>query len=286
MKVMKFSVLSTLVAAGLMLGACGGTGSNGELEKLKAENAKLQDDLKNRDSQVDEMMADFNSIEDNLLQVQQKEKAIAAGDVQNSAETGGDAKARIEAEIQSINELMTKNKEQIASLQKKIKNSNMKIGQFEKTIERLNLLIQEKDAEISALNEKLVALNYQVEGLNRSVDSLRTDGDAKSATIVSKDDELNKVYYAMGTKKELIANGVLSKDGVFSGGKGKTLNFSSNYFTQGDARTLSSINIGGKKVKLLSSHPTSSYNLTGEKLEIKDAAAFWRASKYCVIEVK
>ena len=283
MKVMKLSVLSTLVATGLMLGACGGTGSDAELEKLKAENAKLQEELSGQSGQIDGMMADFNSIEDNLLEIQKKEKAIAAG--QPSAETSGDAKARIEAEIQSINELMDKNKQQIASLQKKLKSSNLKLGEFEKTIERLNLMIQEKDAEINALNEKLVALNYQVEGLNRSVDSLRTDSETKTAAIAGKDDELNKVYYAMGTKKELIANGVLSKDGVFSGGKGKTLNYSSNYFTQGDARSLSSINIGGKKTKLLSSHPTSSYTLSGEKLEIKDAAAFWKASKYCVIEV-
>ncbi len=285
MKSIKTTVGLCMLAASLVLSGCGATGSsNEELEKLKAENARLAEELGGRDQQFSDIMQDFNDIEGNLLSIQQKEKAIAASNPE-SAETSGDAKARIEAEIQSINDLMAANKQQIASLQKKLKNSNIKVAEFEKSIERLNLMIAEKDAEIESLNQKLIAMNFQVEGLNRSVDSLNTDIGTKNASLASKDDELSKVYYTMGTKKELAKNGVISADGSFSGSRAKTLNFGSNYFTQGDSRTLNSIKIGAKKVKLLSSHPTSSYTLSGDQLSIKDAAAFWRASKYCVIEV-
>lgn len=285
MKTMKTTVGLCMIAASLILSGCGATGSsNEELEKLKAENARLTEELGGRDEQFSDIMSDFNDIENNLLAIQKKEKAITESNPQ-SAETSGNAKARIEAEIQSINELMQANKDQIASLQKKLKNSNIKVAEFEKSIERLNLMIAEKDAEIESLNQKLIALNYQVEGLNRSVDSLNTNINEKNVSLASKDDELSKVYYTMGTKKELVKNGVISADGSFSGAKAKTLNFGSNYFTQGDSRTLNTIKIGAKKVKLLSAHPTSSYDISGDQLNIKDASAFWKASKYCVIEI-
>ena len=256
------------------------------MEKLKTENETLKKDLSGRDESVNEFMRSFNEIEENLLSIQQKERTLNSGNVENSAELGGDAKARIETEIQSINELMEKNKNQISELQKKLKKSNFKIDEFEKTIARLEQSISEKDAEIVALNEKLVALNYQVEGLNHSVDSLNSDSKAKADQIVAKDDAMSEVYYAVGTKKELASNGVLTKEGAFSGGgSGKKLDFNSNYFTKIDSRKTSEISINAKKAKLLSSHPAASYELTGAKLVIKDAAAFWKASKYCVIEV-
>lgn len=274
-----------LLSAGMFLASCGG-GNNEEMEKLKAENEVLKKDLTERDESVNDFMKSFNEIEENLLAVQQKERALNSGEVKNSAELGGDAKTRIEAEIQSINELMEKNKTQLSDLQKKLKKSNFKIGEFEKTIERLNQSIEEKNAEITALNEKLIALNYQVEGLNRNLDSLNTDTRMKSEQLTEKDNQLSEVYYAVGTKKELVSNGVLSNAGTFSGPKGgKKLDFNSNYFTKIDSRQTSEISINAKKAKLLSSHPAASYELTGTKLVIKDAASFWKASKYCVIEV-
>jgi len=273
-----------LLSAGMFLASCGG--NNEEMEKLKAENEVLKKDLTERDESVNDFMKSFNEIEENLLAVQQKERALNSGEVKNSAELGGDAKTRIEAEIQSINELMEKNKTQLSDLQKKLKKSNFKIGEFEKTIERLNQSIEEKNAEITALNEKLIALNYQVEGLNRNLDSLNTDTKVKTEQLTEKDNQLNEVYYAVGTKKELVSNGVLSNAGTFSGPKGgKKLDFNSNYFTKIDSRQTSEISINAKKSKLLSSHPAASYELTGAKLVIKDAASFWKASKYCVIEV-
>jgi len=286
MKIMsKQLTAAVFISAALFLGACGG-GGNEELEKIKTENEQLKKDLSERDESVNEFMRSFNEIEENLLSIQQKEKSLTSQNVENGAELGGDAKTRIEAEIQSINELMEKNKNDLVDLQKKLKKSNFKIAEFEKTIERLNASIAEKDAEIMALNEKLIALNYQVEGLNRSVDSLSSESRSKSETIVAKDDQLNEVFYAVGTKKELTDNGVLSKSGSFSGaGTGKKLDFNSNYFTKIDSRKTTEISINGKKAKLLSSHPSASYELTGAKLVIKDAGAFWKASKYCVVEV-
>jgi uncharacterized coiled-coil protein SlyX len=267
------------------LGSCG-SGNDEALNKLKSENELLKKDLSERDETVNEFMRTFNEIENNLLTIQKKERNLNARNLENSAELGGDAKTRIELEIQSINELMEKNKTQISELEKKLKKSNLKITEFEKTIQRLNQSIAEKDAEIEALNEKLIALNYQVEGLKETVQNLTAESEAKSQTISEKENQLNEAYYAVGTKKELIANGVLTKSGGFSGGgTGKKLDFNSKYFSKIDVRKTKEITIGATKAKMLSSHPVQSFELTGNKLIIKDAETFWKASKYCVIEV-
>jgi chromosome segregation ATPase len=280
-----FAVL--FLSTSLILASCSGKqgGGDSELEKLKTENEQLKKEIEGRDQTVDEFMKSFNDIENDLISIQGKEKSLTENKIQNSAEINGDTKARIEAEIQSINEMMEANKKKISDLKSRIKKSNLKIKEFEKTIERLSANLAEKDAEIASLNEKLIALNYQVEDLSKKVETLETDNQAKDQMITQKTDELNIAYYAVGTKKELIANGVLSKDGSFSGGKKMNVNYDAGYFTKIDVRQKTEINVGGKKAKLLSSHPTSSYELTGDKLTIKDAGAFWKASKYCVVEV-
>lgn len=278
------SAAAVLLSAVFFVASCG-SGGNEEMENLKKQNAELQKSLDEKEESVNDFMRSFNEIEENLLAIQQKERSLNSGDVRNSAELQGNAKTRIENEIQSINELMEKNKSQLADLQKKLKKSNLNISEFEKTIARLNESIASKDAEIVALNERLIALNYQVEGLNRNLDSLGTDTRMKSEQLTQKDNELNEVYYAVGTNKELVKNGVLTKEGTFSGGKGKKLDFNSNYFTKIDARQTSEISISAKKARLLSSHPSASYDLNGSRLVIKDASSFWKASKYCVIEV-
>src|SRR5690606_35553839 len=114
MKTMKNFALGITFLSALLVGGCGAldNGAKEELEKMKLENARLAEELGGRDQQFSDIMSDFNEIENNLLTIQNKEKSIAASNPEN-AETQGDAKARIEAEIQSINDLMDANKKQI-----------------------------------------------------------------------------------------------------------------------------------------------------------------------------
>jgi len=104
--------------------------------------------------------------------------------------------------------------------------------------------------------------------------------------------EMNKSYYSYGSTDELMANGVIVKEGGFIGiGKKATLkdNFNEEYFTEIDRTVTSSIDVTGKKIKFITDHPSSSYEIvsTGEqhKINIKDPQSFWKVSKYLVIVV-
>lgn len=279
MRQIAIGVPAALLAASLFTVGCGDQ-KNQEAELLRAENQSLKQELVQKDESVSDFMQSFNEIEENLLTIQNKERKITSGEIK-----GGDVKQRIKSEIDDINKLLVENKELVASLQKKIKNSNGKMANFEKTIARLNESIVAKDAEIASLNDQLVAYNYRVEALTRSSDSLRTDIVAKASVIEQKDNELNQVYYVVGTKRELIRAGILDRKGEFSGRTGLKVNYTTSAFQPADARQLSEISLSGKKPKVLTGHPTNSFEVTNHKLVIKDADDFWKANNYLVVQV-
>ncbi len=105
--------------------------------------------------------------------------------------------------------------------------------------------------------------------------------------------EINTVYYAIGTMKELKSNGIITKEGGFIG-IGRTANvkqdFNVSYFTEANLTQLKAIPLNAKFAKLLTSHPSDSYKISGNKkvdsLYINNASSFWSESKYLVIIVK
>jgi len=105
---------------------------------------------------------------------------------------------------------------------------------------------------------------------------------------------MNKAWYAFGTSKELITQGVLTKEGGFIGiGKAAKLkdDFNKSYFTQLDITETNSIPLASKKAKLITTHSSNSYKLEGlkgkiEKLNITNPEEFWATSKYLVIVVE
>jgi hypothetical protein len=66
--------------------------------------------------------------------------------------------------------------------------------------------------------------------------------------------------------------------------------FNREYFTKVNIEQFTTINIGAKKAKILTNHPTSSYKLVGDKpvdrLDIKNPDDFWSVSKYLVIVIE
>jgi hypothetical protein len=103
--------------------------------------------------------------------------------------------------------------------------------------------------------------------------------------------DMNRVFYAYGTSEELEAAGVIVKEGGFIGiGKKPTLkgDFNDEYFTELDLTKAKSIDIdGGKKMKIITDHPHSSFEVetTGNthKVKISDPKNFWKVSKYLVV---
>ncbi len=256
---------------------------NPEADSLKTVAGELTSQLNEKQAALEEFIASFNEIQDNLNAIKEKEKIVI------NATEKGDVKKKedqIKEDIQSIYDLMSKNKNRINSLSKKLKDSNLKIEGLEQSIVNLQNTLNQKDMEISDLKTR-------IEGLNIELSNLNTNYKVVEAESAEKTEIINTAYYAIGTSKELIEKKVITKEGGFIGiGKSTKMqnDFNKDYFTKINAEETNSINIGAKKAKLLSTHPSSSYKLVGEKpvqkIEITNSKEFWSVSKYLVIVIE
>lgn len=263
-----------------------------EIDRLQAQNDSLRSAVTTGGIKLDDYFAAFNSIQENLNMIKEKEQIISLKT--GNGEVDKASADQINEDITSIYELMLKNKQTIKDLNTKLQQNGLKNKEMAKTIQLLTDQITSKDKEVSDLKTKLERLNIDLANVEKKAAEL--DSTLKEAQNVNEeltevnnaqDAALNTVYYVVGTKKELISHNVVNKDGLFKGLKiGDS--FDKNYFTQVDLRNINSINIGKKNVKLLSTHPNSSFKLVErgkivEKLEITDPAAFWERSKFLVI---
>ena len=251
--------------------------------KLQKENAELEAQLQERQAAVDSFVFAFNEIQENLNTIKEKEKIVASASEGNAKKM----EDQIIEDIQTIYELMEKNRQKVNSLSGKLKKANVKIEELERMIANLNAQLQAKDAEIAELKAKLERMDIEI-------NELMLASAVKDAQMEEQTNKMNTAYYAYGTSKELKRQGVITKEGGFIGiGKSQAMmkDFNKNYFTKIDITQTTSIPLAAKSAKLLTSHPSGSYKFEGpegkvEKLIITDANEFWSASKYLVVVIE
>ena len=282
-KIKHFAFFVIIILTNFLVSNCSKGSDDSEnsiKDSIENVSSNLNGKLNEKDAAIQELVSSFNEIQENLNAIKEKEKIIS------KVTSDGDVKSKedqIKEDIQSIYDLMAKNKDRIGSLSKKLKNSKLQIDGLEKMIENMQATLSLKDSEIEELKTK-------IEGLNVELSSLTTNYKAVENESNQKTEIINTAFYAIGTSKELKENNVITKEGGIIG-LGKTTKLSSDfnkeYFTKINIEKTTSINLGAKKIKILTTHPSNSYKLIGEKpiekLEITNTKEFWSASKYLVI---
>ncbi|MCO6500648.1 MAG: hypothetical protein J5I47_09755 [Vicingus serpentipes] len=257
-----------------------------KIAQLEKEKLEANSNLEGKEELIVDFINSMNEIEANLSSIKEKENVVTTRFDEGNVEMDDNMKDQIINDINLINDLLQDNKNKMAALNKKLKSSNVKIAQLEKMIEGLAKRIQEKDAEIASLQNQLAAANQQLKVLFEEYNN-------RLEELGDKEDKLNTAFYCYGSSKELIENGIITKQGGFIGiGKTEKLSadFNKEYFTQVDISTVTEIPLMSEKVKVVTNHPTSSYKIEGgekeaKKLVILKSEDFWGASKYLVVVV-
>jgi len=235
----------------------------------------------------------FDQIEKNLQAIKEKEKIITLNAADR--EFSKDRKQQITEDINYINTLLDQNKKKIASLNEQLKKSGGTIKGLQNKIAELETAMKQSEIEIADLKTALTEKNFKIEQLNSTVNTMQVAIAEKDQTISTQTAEINKAFVTAGTFKSLKAKGLVSKEGGFLGlGKNKSLkdSFPDSLFSQIDITVTKTIPVNSKSAKLLTEHPSGSYEMIHEDkdkiayIEIKDPNAFWKISKYAVVEIK
>ena len=279
----KLNLLLLLLATTLFF-SCNNDELENRIADLQQDSLSAVSELNGKEEEILTYISSLNEIQENLVEINEREKLMTTR-FDKGNEITPNMKEQILEDINLINGLLQENKDKIAALSSRLKKSNLKIAELEKMIEMLATQVQEKDAQIADLQTKLAQANEQIKVLFEEY-NLRLE------ELGEQEDLLNTAYYCFGTSKELLANGVITKEGGFIGiGKTQKLadEFNKKYFTQVDITITNEIALAATKAKVVTNHPSSSYEIKGEKtadrIIIKDPEAFWSASKYLVVIV-
>ncbi|MEO0470002.1 MAG: hypothetical protein AAF206_10315 [Bacteroidota bacterium] len=281
-------------------------GCNGKkISQLEEHNQNLTARTELQDSLLNDFLNAFNEFQDNLDLIKEKESLITMGT--GDPEMQKEAKDQILADIQTINELLDQNRGLITELEGKLEGSEGRVRELSRTVKRLRKQLGERDKEVIALKQDLVARNFEVEQLNLTLDTLqRYSADLslqnqqqaarislneeeivrQSQVIETQSTQLNKAFYIAGTAKQLRKMNVLSKSALLKPTLNADLNES--VFTEIDIQSFKRVPVRGKKAKIITKHPSSSYAMNEvrgkvQNIEIKNPESFWQTSRYLVV---
>ena len=276
------------VACTLGLCACNSTG--GQQDAIQQERDSLQRIINEKDMELDDIMGTFNEVQEGIRRINEAEGRVTIAD--GSPESASTREV-IHENMEFIQQAMQQNREMIAQLQEKLKNSSIKGAKMQQTIESLQAQIDAQAARIQELEASLAEKDALIEaqgdaiaGLSNNVASLTEENKAKAEKMQQQDKELNTAWFVFGTKSELKEQKILDKGDVLKSG-----DFNKDYFTKIDIRYDKDLKFYSKSAQLLSTHPAGSYKLAKNKdgeyeLHITNPQKFWSVSKYLVVQVK
>ena len=280
--------LLVLAACALTLGACDMTG--GKQDAMQQERDSLQRIINEKDTELDDILSTFNAVQEGIRSINEAEGRVT---IAEAGPESASSKEIIRENMEFIQQALQQNRDMIAQLQEKLKNSSIRNTKMQKTIENLQAQIEAQTARIQELEATLaekealiVSQGEAIAGLSNDVASLTEENKAKAEKMQQQDKELNSAWFVFGTKSELKEQKILDKGDVLKSG-----DFNKDYFTKIDIRYDKDIKFYSKSAQLLSTHPAGTYQLVKDKqgqyeLHITDPQKFWSVSKYLVVQVK
>lgn len=280
----KLFYFALVLPMAMLVIACGDkTKSNPEADSLRNALSAQMAEMGDMDLFLDAVNASMDSVID-----------LDGTVLRTVGETTMSRKDQIKQNIAAYKDILERQRERLAELEKRLSESDSKNGKLMKTITALKKQIEEKDQAIATLTEELEQRNYDisvlqenVSKLNTQVTSLEEESKVKDETIEAQTNLLNEAYVCIGTTKSLKELGVM-KGGFLKKAKLNMSEVNPSAFTKIDIRNTTSFNIPGKKPEILTQAPAGSYTIKANgdgtsTLTVTDPAKFWSMTNYLVV---
>ena len=256
-----------------------------KFEKQISDLSKTRDSLQTIVKEREDLLAAneliIKEIQATLDTIAGKEQ-ILSDNVENAQ-----IKDKILSEINKLQGKIDQYKKQYQSNLGRISGMKSEISQLKRTVVDLNNEITNKNTEIQNLKTENGQLKDKTIKQAQSLDSMAKVVKQRESVIQDKEAEMRIAYYVIGTKKDLVAKGILNKNGKQLNGKPD-----SKLFTQIDYSKNTSFPIQAKQAILITPHNKDSYEFFSasatktDSFHIVKPKDFWSASKYLVIVVK
>ena len=274
---MKKVTLLSLVIVAMLFAAC----SNQKTDASQGENDSTAVVEKLEQEEVDNMVEIINAMSAAMDSIQIQEKMIF-----NMQE--GTPKNQVIAKLKAFQELLASKQAEIDKLNIENKSQKNTIANLKKMVAFLQGELDTKSKQIAEMVELMEKKDASISSLRYNLNEKEKEANYLMDQNYEQDQQLNTVYYIIGTKDELKEKGLM-KGGFLSKKRADYANIDKSYFIKRDMRGLDKIDIDSKKAKIITEKPASSYTLTKNDngtttLTITDKEAFWKASPFLIIQ--
>jgi len=276
-----------LLVTGLIV-SCTNVKESKEYKEIEAQRDSLLMQSSRSQQEAAEMMEVISEVEANFAKIREAENYISTQSAQ-SGEMSQGTKDRVNENFRMISEILQRNKEQLAALNKKLSGNNKEIALLQNTINRLNNELRESASRLVDLQNQLSIKDEQIAQLSQDMTSLALEAEQQSAIIQEQERTLHTAYYVFGTASELKEQKILS-GGFLQPTRVLQDTFNKEYFLKIDIREVTEIPLYAPKGKLWSTHPEGTYQFVKGAdgnlvFHITDTQRFWSLTKYLILEV-
>lgn len=223
------------------------------------------------------------------ISIEEKELFLENGE----RESKGLNRKRIQQNLAHVRDILSRHRERIAELEKKLENGDETHRQLRTIMAVLRQQLDAKDKELAKLKADLETNKKSIDALTAQIKHLDEEKGDQAQTIQEQQEmikeqnnKLNNAYIKIGSKNELKRLGMLSS-GFLKKTKINYSNMDLSLFQQID-KSVKNIDLP-KKVKILTPVPAKSYkmvdtNAGGKTLIITDSIKFWSLSNFLIIQ--
>lgn len=277
-----------LVSVTMLMASCGEAPAPEHTDTATTE----QHPWGQQDPLVGDMRQSFTEIKQMLDLIDQREHFMT-GQV-HRMEPDDIMHRRLVYNMSLLNGLMHESRDRLSKLSLALDEARVGAGEQREQLKACEAQLQEHEVSIVDLRTVMLQHGFQEEELRRSLSAMELAIAKQEALIEQQDVLANRAWYTVGNTTDLEKRGVISRTGGWAGvGKRRVLNSSAKeaLFVEVDKRDLHRVPLNCKKANLLTEHPNDSYRFVVEEnqlayLDIRDPDAFWRFSRYAVVEVK
>jgi cell division protein FtsB len=288
------SRITAVLAASLILfmASCGPSPETQQRIADLEEAAAQKDDLLMEIADLGRFISDVNAELSDVSLAESGLEVMVESPIQASRES-------VLVKIQYLNGRIDESERKLVQSQRRFRSLSLESDTLKsllaETITSYERTLENQRATIEVLNERVELLEAQNVQLAASVDTLSTQ-------IVTLKSETNTVYYAVGTKDELLELGIVEKEGgarflFIFGKRGETLVPSRELdpaaFTAINKDQITRITLpdSSSEYVIASRHPTDLLTadvlqegkIRGSFIEIESPDQFWKNSKFLIV---